>query len=75
MDKDYLKGLIEEILYIWAEPIDVNDLSQIIFDFDKKDIKIALNEMIEERSDKISGLIIKEFDGAYQFTSREELAA
>lgn len=72
MDKDYLKGLIEEILYIWAEPIDVNDLSQIIFDFDKKDIKIALNEMIEERSNKISGLIIKEFDGAYQFTSREE---
>ena len=72
MDKDYLKGLIEEILYIWAEPIDINDLSQIIYDFNKKDIKIALEEMIDERNNRKSGLIIKDFDGSFQFTSRED---
>ena len=70
MDKEYLKGLIEEILYIWAEPIDLEDLSAIIFDYTKKDIKVALEELIEERNSKKSGLIIRQFDKSYQFTSR-----
>lgn len=70
MDKEYLKGLIEEILYIWAEPIDLEDLSAIIYDFNKKDIKIALDEMIEERNSSRSGLIIRKFDDSYQFTTR-----
>lgn len=70
MDREYLKGLIEEILYIWAEPIDLEDLSAIIFDFDKKDIKTTLEELIEERNSNKSGLIIRQFDKSYQFTSR-----
>lgn len=71
MEKDYLKGLLEEILYIWAEPIDLNDLSQIIYDFDKKDIKLALEELITEKNKNESGLIIREFAGSYQFTTRK----
>lgn len=70
MDKQYLKGLIEEILYIWAEPIDLEDLSAIIYDFNKKDIKVTLDEMIEERNSRKSGLIIRKFDDSYQFTTR-----
>ena len=61
MDKDYLKGLIEEILYIWAEPIDIDDLSSIIYDYNKTEIKKALFELIEERNNRESGLIIREF--------------
>lgn len=71
MEKDYLKGLLEEILYIWAEPIDLNDLSQIIYDFDKKDIKLALEELITEKNKHESGLVIREFAGSYQFTTRK----
>lgn len=71
MDKDYLKGLLEEILYIWAEPIDINDLNSIIYDSNKKDISQALDEMIIERNNKKSGLILREFSGSYQLTSRK----
>lgn len=72
MDKEYLKGIIEEILYIWAEPIDLDDLSKIISDYEKKDIKKALEEMVGEREKKDSGLLIKNFDGRFQFVTRRE---
>ena len=29
MTEDYLKGLIEEVLYVWADPIDIDELSKI----------------------------------------------
>ena len=29
MTEDYLKGLIEEVLYIWAEPISIDEISKI----------------------------------------------
>ena len=29
MDKIYLKGLIEEVLYVWGEPIDINLMATI----------------------------------------------
>ena len=70
MEKIYLKGLIEEVLYIWGEPININDLSAIITDADKKQIKIAMDEMVAERKQNQSGLLINNFDGEYQFVTR-----
>lgn len=70
MEKDYLKGLIEEILYVWGDPIDISDMKSIIGDVNQKDLVIALSEMKRERNQKDSGLIIKEFDGNYQFVTR-----
>ena len=70
MDKEYLKGLIEEILYIWGDPIDISDLNDIIKESNIKDIKLSLYEMKRERDSKDSGLILKEFDGAYQLVTR-----
>lgn len=72
MDKNYLKGLIEEILYIWGEPIDLNELSKIIFDAKKSDIKDCLDEIFIERNEKVSGLILKRYEQSYQFTTRKE---
>lgn len=72
MDREYLKGLIEEILYIWADPIDSSDLSKIIYDFDKKEIEKALEEIYEERQNKNSGLLLKKYHDSYQFTTRKE---
>ncbi len=70
MDDQYLKGLIEEVLYIWGEPIDIDDLTKIISDANKNQIKKVLLQMINQRQARESGLIIKEFDGSYQFTTR-----
>ena len=72
MTNQYLMGLIEEILYVWAEPLDLDDLSKIIFDYDKNQIKKALDCLITEKNEKESGLFIRTYNGAYQFTSRKE---
>lgn len=70
MNSDYLKGIIEEILYIWGEPIDINDLSKIIFDAEKSEIRKAINEMVDDRNLRSSGLIIKKYEDKYQFATR-----
>lgn len=70
MDKDYLKGLIEEILYVWGDPIDLIDLNDIIKEANLRDIKAALYEIKNERENRPSGLILKEFDGAFQLVTR-----
>ena len=67
----YLKGLIEEVLYVWAEPISIGEISKILYDYSKVDIKKSLEEMIKEREDLDSGLIIRNFNGLYQFTTRK----
>lgn len=72
MDNAYLKGIIEEIFYVWGEPIDIDDLSKIIVDANKNQIKSALLEMIDEREKNDSGLLIKKFNNSYQFITRAE---
>ena len=72
MNNTYLKGIIEEILYIWGEPIDINDLSKIIYDAEKSEIRKAINEMMVERNENLSGLIIKKYENKYQFSTRSD---
>lgn len=72
MNNNYLKGIIEEILYIWGEAIDINDLGKIIFDAEKSEIKKAIKEMMDERNNKESGLIIKKYENKYQFATRPD---
>lgn len=71
MTENYLKGLIEEVLYVWAEPIRIDELSKILYDFSKSDIKSCLEKMIDERTDMESGLVIRRFNNSYQFTTRK----
>ena len=71
MTEKYLKGLIEEVLYVWAEPISIDELSKILYDFSKSDIKKCLDQMIDERTDVESGLVIRKFNNSYQFTTRK----
>lgn len=71
MTDKYLKGLIEEVLYVWAEPISIEELSKILYDFSKTELKNSLEEMVEERNSQESGLIIRDFNNSYQFTTRK----
>ncbi|WP_311492291.1 SMC-Scp complex subunit ScpB [uncultured Anaerococcus sp.] len=71
MTDKYLKGLIEEVLYVWAEPISIEELSKILYDFSKTELKNSLEEMVEERNSQESGLIIRNFNNSYQFTTRK----
>lgn len=71
MTEEYLKGLIEEVLYIWAEPISIDELSKILYDYNKADIRKSLEQMIEDRNNLDSGLVIRRFNNSYQFTTRK----
>lgn len=71
MDKDYLEGLIEEILYIWGQPIDLDDLSKIIKESNKREIKSCIEAMISKRNEQKSGLLIRQVDQSYQFVTRK----
>lgn len=71
MTDSYLKGLIEEVLYVWAEPINIDEINKILFDFKKADIKKCLEEMVDERKDATSGLVIRSFNDSFQFTTRK----
>lgn len=70
MNNNYLKGIIEEILYIWGDPVDIDDLSKIIYDIEKFEIRKAIDQMMDERNAKKSGLIIKKYENKYQFATR-----
>lgn len=72
MEIAYLKGLIEEVMYIWGEPIDIDTLAQIIIDANKNQIKEAIGQMKEEREASESGLVIKNFGESYQFVTRSK---
>ena len=71
MTEDYLKGLIEEVLYIWAEPISIDEISKILYDLPMADLKKCLDEMIDERKDRQTGLVIRNFNNSFQFTTRK----
>lgn len=71
MTENYLRGLIEEILYVWAEPISIDELSKILYDFSKSDIRNCLDQMIDDRNTMESGLVIRRFNNSYQFTTRK----
>lgn len=71
MTEEYLKGLVEEVLYVWAEPISIDELSKILYDFSKADIRKCLDQMIDERKNIDSGLVIRRFNNSYQFTTRK----
>ena len=71
MTEEYLKGLVEEVLYVWAEPISIDELSKILYDFSKADIRKCLDQMIDERNNIDSGLVIRRFNSSYQLTTRK----
>ena len=47
-------------------------LGKIIFDAEKSEIKKAIKEMMDERNNKESGLIIKKYENKYQFATRPD---
>ena len=72
MENDYLKGLLEEVLYVYSNPIDLEDIAKILYDFDKKEIQLALDQMRERSLNRKSGLILNKYDDRYQFVTRSE---
>lgn len=66
-----LKAIIEAVLYIWAEPIHIDEIAKII-DKDKKTTKKLLDEIQLECEHYRRGIILNSYDMHYQFSTRIE---
>ncbi len=69
-DREY-KSIIEALLYVWAEPIHLDELAAII-DLNKVTTKRLLSEMQDEIEHYRRGLVLNEYDDYYQFSTRLE---
>lgn len=71
MNDRELKSIIESILFVWSEPIHVDELNKIL-EIDKKTILKLLNEMQDEFQHFRRGIVLEIRDNYVQFVTRKE---
>ncbi|MEI8350300.1 MAG: SMC-Scp complex subunit ScpB [Candidatus Omnitrophota bacterium] len=65
LEKDKVKTIAESLLFVNERPIELNELSEIL-GVDKKEVEVALDELISEYSQRTSGICIVRVAGGYQ---------
>ncbi|HIJ60816.1 MAG TPA: SMC-Scp complex subunit ScpB [Nitrospirae bacterium] len=73
MDNYQHKLLIEAILFASAEPITIKDIQKVI-DINESIIVNAINQLIDEYSNRSSAINIIEIAGGYQMSTKPEYA-
>ena len=71
MDKNKLKSIIESILFIWGDPISLEDLASSL-ELRKDYAREILMEMKENYKNETSGLRLREVDGKFQLGTKQE---
>lgn len=71
MDKRELKSIIESILFVWAEPIHIEEIMSII-EKDKKTTRELLSELKDETEHFRRGIIINQYDEYFQMSTRKD---
>lgn len=72
MHKNKMKSIIESLLFVWGEPLSIQDISKITHIQNKEIVKL-LDEMIEHyENSPDKGILIKEYNHKYQFTTKKE---
>lgn len=69
-NREYI-SLIESILYVWAEPLHIDELSKVI-ELSKKETKELVKQLMDENDHYYRGIVLKEYDGYLQFSTRPE---
>lgn len=70
MDENELKKIIEGLLFIWGDPLSIDDIADIC-GYEKKLIRNLLEEMKDDFLEN-RGLIIKSYEDKYQLASKSE---
>ena len=65
------KQIIEEILFVFGEPLKIDDISKVL-GLSKKETALLIDELIEEFEFQKRGLVIKKADDYYQLQTRKE---
>lgn len=71
MDRNKLKSIIESILFIWGDPISLDDLASAL-ELRKDYAREILLEMKENYKNETSGLRLREVDGKFQLGTKQE---
>jgi segregation and condensation protein B len=67
-----LKSIIEALIYVSDSPVTLNQIEKTIEGADKKDIKKALDELIEDYKKPDRSLSISQVAGGYQMHTRPQ---
>lgn len=71
MDKQEIKAIIESLLFIWGEPLSLNDICDVL-EINKKEISNLMDEMINEYDYKNRGFKIIQINNRYQLSTHTE---
>ncbi len=71
MDKKELKSIIEALLFIWGEPLTIDDISEVV-GVKTNDLEKIINEMIDEFDYYRRGIRIIKINKSYQLCTRKE---
>jgi len=69
--KKTIKSAFESMMFVWGDPLDVK-LAAEIFNINKKEAYDYFKELQEEYEQEGRGIMIREIDGSFQFTSKAE---
>ena len=73
MNNKVIKSAFESMLFIWGEPLPAKDAADV-FGIDKETAVSLFRELMEENQQEGRGIVIREINGAFQFTTKEENA-
>ncbi len=66
-----IKSAIESMMFIWGEPLSVKDVADI-FNIERKEALGYFKELKDEYEQEGRGIVIREVNKAFQFTTRAE---
>lgn len=71
MDKREIKSIVESLLFIWGDPLSLKDIANIL-EMKEKDLKVIIDEMIDEFDYERRGVKINKVGNGYQLGTRKE---
>ncbi|WP_236018917.1 SMC-Scp complex subunit ScpB [Geomonas propionica] len=67
-----LKGIVESILFVHDQPLTLDRLAGILEEYDRADLRAALDELIQDYEAAERGIVLTQVAGGYQLRSRPE---
>lgn len=69
-----LKTIVESLLFVHDQPLSLDRLALLLEEFERADIRAALEQLVEEYQSADRGIILAQVAGGYQLRSRPEHA-
>jgi len=69
-----LKRIVESLLFVYDQPLTLDRLVLLLEEFERADIRQALEELVQEYETAERGIVLAQVAGGYQLRSRPEHA-